>query len=285
MDFDRIDLADIHDPQHLARAVHLQLGQFAPPVPVVEIALALDIGEVRIDRFDGFEGMLLTDKVRSRGAILANDRGGRQRARFTVAHELGHFLLERHTLNGGTGFTCTAGDLRETRLGQQHLRQESEANGFAINLLAPSGLVMPHLSRNPDLGDGMRLRKRLDLSLEACVRRMVELREDVLAAVWSYKGAVRYAIRDPRFPFVNLKRGDRLPQTTRAFRTITEGRAGMTSFTETHGIAWTRRPELDLFEQTRLSKNGHAVTLLWADLPDDDDEDDLLPELGTPRFR
>ncbi len=229
--------------------------------------------------------MLLTDRVRSRGAILANDLGGRQRARFTIAHELGHFLLERHVLNDGTGFTCTAGDLRETRLGRQHLRQESEANGFAINLLAPSGLVMPHLSRAPDLKDGMRLRKHLDLSLEACVRRMVELRDDVLAAVWSYKGAVRYTVRNPRFPFVSLKRGDLLPKATPAFRTITEGQPGMTGFTETHGIAWTRRPELDLFEQTRLGKSGHAVTLLWAELPDDDDEDDLLPELGAPRFR
>jgi Zn-dependent peptidase ImmA (M78 family) len=59
-------------------------------VPIEEIAEALDIVEVRIAEFDGFEGMLLTDTVRREGAILANARGGPRRARFTIAHELGH---------------------------------------------------------------------------------------------------------------------------------------------------------------------------------------------------
>ncbi|MBL6426793.1 MAG: hypothetical protein HOY44_04645 [Maritimibacter sp.] len=39
-------------------------------VPIVEIALGLDISDVRIDSFDGFEGMLPTDRVRSDGVIL-----------------------------------------------------------------------------------------------------------------------------------------------------------------------------------------------------------------------
>lgn len=92
MHLGRIDLADIHVPIAIARAVHKHLGVIEPPVPISKIAKALGITEIRLQRFDGFEGMLLTDRVRSSGSILANTAGGTKRERFTVAHELGHFL-------------------------------------------------------------------------------------------------------------------------------------------------------------------------------------------------
>ena len=135
MQLDRIDLADIHHPVVLARTIHKLLGKRDSAVPVEDIAVALDISEVRLDHFDGFEGMLLTDTVRSTGCILAKNSNGRRRARFTIAHELGHFLMERHQLFAATGFTCSAQDMRESRDGRQQLRQETQANQFAIELL------------------------------------------------------------------------------------------------------------------------------------------------------
>lgn len=42
---------------------------------------------------------------------------------------------------------------------------------------------------------------------------------------------------------------------------------------------------MTLFEQTRVGGNGFAVTLLWAEFSDtSDEEDEMLPELGPPRF-
>jgi Zn-dependent peptidase ImmA (M78 family) len=281
----RFDLADIHNPGVLASKVHKLLGPLTSAVPVVEIALALDIADVRLDRYDGFEGMLLTNARRSTGGILANTAKGDRRARFTVAHELGHFLMERHQLSAETGFRCSARDMRETRAGRQNLKQEAQANQFAINLLAPAYLISRKLSPDPDLRDAQRLRDHLDVSLEACLRRMIEHRDEPLAAVWSHKGTVRYCIKGNGFPFVALKTGDRMPQTSAAFRAITGGKAGFTRFAETHPHPWTGRTGFELYEQTRLAKNGHAVTLLWADLPDEDDEDGGLAELDTPGFR
>lgn len=106
MYLNRIDFADINAPRTLARAVHEQIGELSSSVSVTAIAKALDVTEVKLDHFDGFEGMLLTDKARSRGVILANTAHGGRRARFTVAHELGHYLLERHQLSGELGFQC-----------------------------------------------------------------------------------------------------------------------------------------------------------------------------------
>lgn len=287
MQLDRFDLADIHHPSALARKLHRQIGPLTAAVPVDEIAYALDIVDVRMDRFDGFEGMLLTDRVRSAGSILANTSKGDRRARFTVAHELGHFLMERHQLSEATGFRCAASDMRETREGRQELRQESQANRFAIELLAPASLVTPLLSTAPDLHDAQRLRDRLDISLEACVRRMIELRDETLAAVWSYEGRVRYFVKGGRFPFVTCKRREPIAKTSAAIRAIGKGKAGFTEFCEAHPLAWTGRSDLELHEQTRVAASGHAVTLLWADMPDEDDDDDDggLAELGMPGFR
>ncbi|MEM6891561.1 MAG: ImmA/IrrE family metallo-endopeptidase [Pseudomonadota bacterium] len=117
MQLDRIYLADIHHPALLARKIHKLLGKREGAVPAEDIAKTLDISQVRLDRFYGFEGTLLTDTVRSTGCILANTLKGHRRAQFTIAHELGHFLMERHQLSAATGFTCSARDMRETREG------------------------------------------------------------------------------------------------------------------------------------------------------------------------
>ncbi len=288
MHLSRIDLADLHVPTAIARSIFAQLETIDAPVPVGQIARALDIADIKAQVFDGFEGMLITDTVRSTGSILANTRYGDQRARFTIAHELGHFLMERHKLSGDRGFTCKAQDMRETGADKRQFRQESEANAFAINLLAPFKLFDPLLSQDPDLKDAQRLRDHLNVSLEATIRRMIDRREECLAAVWSRNGQVRYSVKSSRFPWITCKRGERLPQLSLAGKIVANGTKGFSSVTETNPLAWLSRSDVELFEQTRVANNGHAVTLLLADLADaDDDEDDSgsLKELNMPGFR
>jgi len=280
----RIDLVDLHVPTAIARSIFAQLGTIDAPVPVGQIARALDIADIKAQVFDGFEGMLLTDAVRSTGSILANTRYGDQRARFTIAHELGHFLMERHLLSVDGGFTCKAQDMRETRAGKRQYRQETEANAFAINLLAPFKLFDPLLSQDPDLKDAQRLRDHLNVSLEATIRRMIERREECLAAVWSKNGQVRYSVKSGRFPWITCKRDERLPQFSTASKIVTNGAKGFSSVTETNPLAWLSRSDIELFEQTRVAGNGHAVTMLWADQPENDDDDGGLKELGMPGF-
>ena len=236
--------------------------------------------------FDGFEGMLLTDPVRSRGGIMANARHGANRARFTVAHELGHFLMEWHELTAFEGFQCRTSDMRETREGQQLQRQEAQANRFAIELLAPWTFVDRHLSRTPDLRDALRMRSDLGISLEAAVRRIIGRRDERLSAVVSKYGRVRYKGRRDGFPWVALTKGDALPRISAAHRAVSKDKTGFTEMTETPSLTWTGRPDLNLWEQTRVGKNGTAITLLEADTPDLDGEDDNggLAELGRPGF-
>lgn len=286
MKLERIKLADFHAPKRLARLVHLQLGNAGLRVDVEGIAMALDIEHLRLGEFDGFEGMLLTDAFRSRGVILANARHGQRRARFTIAHELGHFLMERHVLTDASGFRCRSQDMRETREGRQDLKQESQANQFGIELLAPSRKFESRLSNDPDLKDAERARDTFDISLEASVRRLVDLRPETLAAVWSQNGRIRYYHKGPNFPWINRQPGSAIVSTTPAFRAVSNGELGLTGITEAHPMTWTDAPDLELWEQTRVGRDGHAVTLLWAERPDDDEaETDEIEELGIPRFR
>ncbi len=285
MQLSRIDLADLHLPTEIARAIFAQIGIIDAPVPVGQIARALGVADIKAQVFDGFEGMLLTDTVRSSGSILANTRYGDRRARITIAHELGHFLMERHRLSGDAGFTCKTQDMRETRLNKRHFRQEAEANAFAINLLAPFKLFDPLLSQDPDLKDAQRLRDHLDISLEAAIRRMINRREECQAAFWSQNGQVRYSVKSNGFPWITRKRGERLPQLSLASKIVANGAQGFSSVTETNPLAWLSRSDIELFEQTRVAGNGHAVTMLWADQPENDDDDGGLKELNMPTFR
>jgi hypothetical protein len=285
---DRIELADISGPKRLASKLHEQIGVITGPVPIEEIARALDIVDIKVERFDGFEGMLLTDAARRQGAILANRKGGERRARFTIAHELGHFLLERHVLSDAKGFRCRAPDMREDRVDTQRTRQETQANQFAAEVLCPKPIAMCYMTGDPDLRDAVRMRDELDISLEATVRRMIDLRPEPLSAVWSHEGQVRYVCSGGEFPYVICRPKSRLPQDAPAARAVARGQKCLTPVEDALPHTWTDRPGVAIREQTRVGANGYAVTLLQFGDEDHDDgggDDELLPELDTPGFR
>ena len=91
-----------------------QLEPVSKAVPIVAIAKALDIVEIRYEVLVSFEGVLLTTAERNVGSILiyANPNNGTQRQRFTLAHELGHFLNTWHTPHNEAGFMCAKTDIR-----------------------------------------------------------------------------------------------------------------------------------------------------------------------------
>lgn len=242
-------------------------------MPVDQIARAVGIEDIRREALDGCEGVLLTDRMRSRGSILVNSRRGPQAARFGIAHELGHFLLERHVLGLGGTFTCTQGDLRETRTARQYKRQEVEANEFAIGLLVPDNLLLPFLRLQPEISAMAALRTKLDISLEAATRCLIERDEEPVAAVWSKDGKIRYVVRGKSFPWIERNPGQPLSSISRTARVLALGKTGPTEMREVAPAAWTLADIPELFEQVRIGKEGHALTLLWATLPEASDQD------------
>lgn len=239
----------------------------------MEIAQALGIAEVLQTEVDGFEGMLLTDRRRSQGRIIANTRRGPQAARFTIAHEIGHFLLERHQLGKDGTFACQLGDMQQFQRSPRPNRQEIEANTFAIGLLAPPDILGPFMTQVPDIDVINRLKLRLNLSREAAARCLIEAHDEPLAAVWAKDGVIRYVFRGARFPWVRWAKGDRLPPLSHTYRFVQAGHRGVSTMREIAPPAWVDAAVEDLFEQVLIGAEGHSMTLLLSSLPTGPDED------------
>ena len=80
--------------------------------------------------FHSEDGATIKDEY-GRHIVFFNDKNGKLRNRFTIAHELGHIFLD-HYYNYGVSFHDN-GEVDE----EQYLVLENEANCFARNLLCP----------------------------------------------------------------------------------------------------------------------------------------------------
>ena len=91
--------------------------------------------------------------------------------------------------------------MREWQIaGGVHRKQEAEANTFAIGLLAPPYLMASALREDPDVRVAEGLVRQLNVSLEAILRRYVDLHSEPLAAVWSREGVVQSFPGQSAFP-------------------------------------------------------------------------------------
>ena len=139
--------------------------------------------------------------------------------------------------------------------------QEAEANRFAIDLLAPRWLMRPYLRGIPDLAAVLRLSKELGLSREAGGRRYVELHEQPCALVFSAEGVVRYIERNPTFPSMSCRHGQRLSALPAPV-----DETGLSAHEEIDSRDWLIRADRDaLVVQTLRQSRGHATTLVFFD--------------------
>ena len=108
------------------------------PVKLTELAMALGVSVRRSFLDDSMSGMLERLPAGDyRITVNATHRITRQR--FTIAHELGHFMLHRHLVGDGIDDNKA---YRSTQEGLYHNtsigpKQETEANRFAANILMP----------------------------------------------------------------------------------------------------------------------------------------------------
>jgi len=113
------------------------------------------------------------DDQHFRISVNANDHYYRRR--FTMAHELGHYLMHKDLLGAGTDDnrayrSVDAGKFHNTNITPQH---ETEANRFAANLLMPAHLVKRYFYEAD--GDLEKLSKRFQVSSEAMKHRLASL--------------------------------------------------------------------------------------------------------------
>lgn len=150
------------------------------PVDVELIAKSCGVTIENTDLGDEVSGLLV---IHGNKAVIAhNPNQSRQRKRFTIAHELGHFALHR---DEGTDTVFVDKDFiikyRGNRIySEVELRQEQEANAFAASLLMPKEFIFDEMSKDDFryLQEGElieKLAKTFDVSVAAMTFRLTNL--------------------------------------------------------------------------------------------------------------
>lgn len=257
---DLVELADLARPEQLVAELLRQNPGLPTPIPVEEIAAAVGIEEVKAIPGDTFEGSLICDPAKSRGVILYNGNRRRTRQRFTIAHELGHFLLpwQRQTT-----FECSSADLDPNG---KRSEWETQANEFAAQLLLPDSLFKAQLRRlgEPELMHVSKLGDQFETSIEFTARRYVELSEYPCAVVFSKDNVVRYTVESPYFEHrLCVRKGTALPtkSTSRAASGDSEEWCDLDAYWWLEESRSSRQPE-EVYEQTLWQESGYKVTLL-----------------------
>lgn len=284
-----MDLADCRFPEQLLAVIFRHHPGWTTPVPVDVFARSVNVSDIRELDDENFEGALVTNANKTEGVILYKAGVREERRRFTVAHELGHFLIPSHDGN----HQCTAADLRETRRDNEHRRREAEANRFAAGLLMPRDWFARDLDAlgDADVTHVQTLARKYRTSLEATCNRYTDLTPDTCAFIFAKDDAIRYIRPTTNFPALAVRKGDHLPNGCASLRAPAQPLRIATPWTEIGGSVWLRtewgaRPPTVL-EQTVRQQNGYQVTLLFVDVAaiEEEEEETDLEARWEARFR
>ncbi len=287
----RMDLADIGNPDDLAKAIFEMWPDMPIPVPVEQVAAELDISDIEELTTDGFVGALVTDTARSFGAILVASGMHNVRRRFTIGHELGHFLCPWHKPRHGDRFLCSTADMVNASTARRDAaqRMEVEANRFAAGLLLPEKSFLQNIRKKsgPDIEHILELAIKYDTSKEATARRYAELHDGPCGVVISQNGKVLRFYKNPDFPWIEpYRKGSPIPNGSMS--AAKDQPIGLVSdIREIPAEVWFPSGPGEIgpntYEQTLPQRNGYLLTLLTVD-EDEEELDEEIEEAWTPRY-
>jgi transcriptional regulator with XRE-family HTH domain len=209
------------DPRQAARDLLGHLGLQFPSIDPLLVACMLGI-TVRVTPIADadFEGLLDTSAVPPVMLLAVNETGkfNENRLRFTTAHLLAHYVLERH--RSGV-YRC-----RSLWAAGVENAEEKEANEFAAELLAPSpqitrfvqGLAQeqPHLT---PMESALRLASRFKVSVPDGILQYARYCEQPCVALLTEGDRIRDVATSPSFQGQLVAE---LPPSARCITTISE---------------------------------------------------------------
>jgi hypothetical protein len=157
-----------------------------PDLSVLAEQLGLKIRQVESE---GFEGALVRIPNRP-GGILAIKSDVREpgRKKFTIAHELGHYILPGH---GELECVCKSRDIESWSRGVPS--QEVDANRFASELLIPLAQAVPLIREgSATVAVAKKISGRFETSLTAAVVKCVDVTEEQCALVVSDDAIIQW---------------------------------------------------------------------------------------------
>jgi len=251
----------LEDARRAARALLQGFGVEAPEHIEIE-SMARALGATVIDD----PGLVTSDAriVRTgRHAVirLSTRVAHAGRRRFSLAHELGHLVLE----NGGDALnlSCSAAT------NPLAVAREAEANAFAAELLMPAALARPSCEVSPvTLDVAGAIAATFQTSIVASAVRLAELTSERCAAVYSERSEIRWSARSATFrPFI--EKGTPLDPASVAYDVARGCRRYANHAQPIAAEAWieTSGRDGDLIEHSvAVPETGGVLSLLW--IPD-----------------
>ena len=256
------------------------------PIDLDEVAKTLGL-ELEYCATSGFEGALICSKANRVGTILVKQsirEAGRKR--FTIAHEIGHYVLPHH---GHAGCLCAADDVENwSRALSDH---EREANIFASELLLPRFLLNQEVIKShPTFILIRQLAANFATSLTASAYRVMDLTTFRAAIVWSTRGRIRWFKASEEFDaFVTVR--DQVAEGTYAYDCF-DGRRVPDELKSVRANVWlapsqSGNEEYILEHSVWLPYYESVLTLLYLEQPSSlarDDDSRALEELNPEDF-
>lgn len=203
----------------------------------------------------GAAASLVTLKGKAVIRIPPNDNEERQR--FSIAHELGHLIMDHVT---SIQKVCTDTDM----LNWYQSSVETQANFFASELLLPAQLVTPRCDVEiVNFDVAKEIAKNFRTSLTATVIKFVRLCPERCAVVYSTNGVIKWCYKSHDWwPFIRV--GQKLDGRTLAYDFFA-GRAMESDPQEVDADAWVESTKIDeLVEHSVASAQyGFVLSLLW----------------------
>src|SRR6266508_558410 len=290
-----LDVKGGGSPEGLVARILKVEPALAPPIPIEMLCKQFDIVDIREHETDSFEGALITDPDRHSGIILVNKASHKFRQRFTIGHELGHFLIPAHKPSSDQGFQCTRADMlrQSAKPNDRRAQMEVEANKFSSLILIPPPFLRIEFRKqpSPNLEHIQQLTADFQVSKEAMARAYTEFHPEQVAIVITQNGQVRRSYRNRiKFPFIQIQRGRNVPRGSVFHRG--PHKAGVASnICECIPDLWIEvkrgQPAPTLFEQVYPQQNGFALILLHLEQQDEDEaaEEADLQRSWQPKFR
>lgn len=276
----RMDLADVGSPEAIIKLILAAEPELPLPVPIEELCHKLDITAIQDLKTDGFEGGLITDTDRSEGIILVKN-GLETRRRFTIAHELGHFLMPSHVPDQPGRFLCKSSDLHRlaAKEGDRRQRMEFEANRFASLLLMPPPMIRQAMRdfREPDLQHIPPLARQFNVSREAMARAYAQYHGEPVAIIMTHNSTILRNYRNIAFPFIVCANNSPVPAGSLYHRGPHELSiaSDFAACIPDHWIE-VRRGERapTLYEQVYPQRDGYGLLLLHLERANEREEEE-----------
>lgn len=147
------------------------------PIPIKKIADYIGVQIQSYDLGENISGVLVIKN--DRGIIGVNPNESSVRQRFTIAHELGHYVLHKNTNESIFVDKDFSVLFRNQDSSTGEYKREQEANSFAASILMPKGMLEEQIQKHfIDLTDEIALKglaKKFDVSLIAMTIRLSNL--------------------------------------------------------------------------------------------------------------